>query len=148
MDGTPYFNETPGGDIADLYYATYFVWAAYDGTTNAPVVFPNGTSIENLQNQVLIQVSPTTLPLGTGDGQTTYPPTTFTATGGSFTQPYTWSSSDIQSGSGTGLPSGMSLSPDGTLSGTPTQSGTFDFNLKLTDYVGRAVQWTYTLTIQ
>jgi len=150
MDGSPYFNETPGGDagINDLYYSWYFVWGCYDGTTNAPIVFPNGTSYENLADQVLIQISPASLPLGTGDGQTPYPSTTFTATGGSFTQPYTWSSSDSQSGSGTGLPSGMMLSADGVLSGTPTQSGTFDFNLKLTDYVGRSVQWTYTLTIQ
>jgi hypothetical protein len=146
MDGTPYFNQTPGGDIADLYFATYFVWASYDGSTNAPIVFPNGTSVENLQNQVLIQVSPATLPLGIGDGQSPYTPITFTATGGSFTQPYTWSTTGLQGG--TGLPAGMMLSPDGTLSGTPTQSGTFDFNLKLTDYVGRAVQWVYTITIQ
>jgi len=150
IDGTAYFNQTPGGDQNNLFYAfaPYFVWASFDGTTNAPIVFPNTIGIDDLANQILIHISPTTLPLGIGDGQHPYPATTFTTTGGSFTQPYTWSSSDSFSGLGTGLPSGMSLSPDGTLSGTPTQSGTFDFNLTLTDYVGRTVQWVYTITIQ
>jgi hypothetical protein len=69
---------------------------------------------------------------------------TITATGGAFTQPYTWSAS--------GLPPGLTLvsNPDSTatLSGTPTVSGTFDFILTLTDYVGRSVQWGYAITIQ
>jgi hypothetical protein len=53
MDGTPYFTETPGTDGSDLYYTYYFVWASFDGTTNDPVVYPNGTSIQNLENQIL-----------------------------------------------------------------------------------------------
>lgn len=137
MDGTPYFTQTPGGDITNNFYLTYFVWASYDGTTNAPVVFPNGTSIDNLANQMLIKVLPATLPLAT---QNEAYATTFSATGGSFTQPFTWASSV--------LPDGLTLSEDGILSGTPTQSGTFDFTLTLTDVVGRTVQWTYTIIIQ
>ena len=121
-------------------------WGSFDGTTNAPVVYPNGTSIQNLQNQVLIQISPTTLPPGTNNQP--YTVTTFTASGGAFTPPYTWSA--------TGLPSGLSvtnnytLDPNGggVLSGTPTQSGTFDFTLKLTDYNARSAQWTFPITIQ
>lgn len=140
MDGAPYFTETPGGDMNDEFYLTYFVWSVYDGTTNTPIVFPNGTSMDNLANQILIQLSPSSLPLGNGNGHTPYPATTFTATGGAFTPPYTWSAS--------GLPAGLTLSPDGTLSGTPTQSGTFDFILKLTDALSRTVQWTYPITIQ
>ena len=69
-----------------------------------------------------------------------YPVITFTATGGSFTQPYTWSAVN--------LPPGLTLSSGGTLSGVPTQPGTFDFILKLTDYLGRSVQWNYTITIR
>jgi len=142
MDGTPYFNQTPGGDISNLYYASYFIWSSYDGSTNAPTVFPNGTSIENLQNQVLIQLSPTSpLPIGYVDVDYSANNVTFTATGGAFTQPYTWTAS--------GLPSGLSLNSNtGTLSGAPGQSGTFDFTLTLTDHVGRSVQWVYTITIQ
>lgn len=141
MDGTPYFTKTPGGDITDLYYLEYFVWASFDGTTNAPVVFPNGTSIENLQNQVLIQVTPSSLPDAT-KGQ--YYEQTFSATGGAFSLPYVWTASN--------LPDGLSLSTDGdskgVLSGTPTQKGTFDFTLTLTDDLGRSVQWVYTITIK
>ncbi len=53
MDGTPYFTETPGNDGNDFYYFYYFIWASYDGTTNDPVVYPNGTSIQNLANEVI-----------------------------------------------------------------------------------------------
>jgi hypothetical protein len=141
MDGTPYFTQTPGGDISDLYYITYFVWASFDGTTNAPVVYPNGTSIDDLQNQILIRVSPASpLPSGLVDfDYYVQNAIQFTATGGAFSQPFTWSGSD--------LPNGMSVEPDGKLVGTPTQAGTFDFGLKLTDSLGRTVQWTYTITI-
>jgi hypothetical protein len=138
MDGTSYFTKTPGGDITDFFYIDYFVWANFDGSTNAPVVFPNGTSIEDLQNQLLVKVSPTTLPLGIAG--VPYTPTTFTATGGSFTQPFAWSAWP--------LPEGMTLSSDGTLSGTPTQPGTYDFTLTLTDAVARSVDWNYSIIIQ
>jgi hypothetical protein len=141
MDGTPYFNETPGGDVSDLFYIAYFVWGSYDGTTNAPVVYPNGTSIDSLENQIFVQVTPTSLPVGTKN--VPYPPTTFTATGGAFSPPFTWSLAF-----GSGMPAGMSLSSDGTLSGTPTQSGTFGFILQLTDSLSRSVQWNYSITIQ
>ncbi len=141
MNGNPYFNQAPGNEVADstnLFYSEYFVWASFDGTTNTPVVYPDGTSIDSLENEVLIQVSPTTVPGGhTGYN---YTPVTFTATGGSFSPPYTWSA--------TGLPDGMNLSSDGTLSGTPTQSGNYVFTLTLTDSLSRSVQWNYTLTIQ
>jgi hypothetical protein len=69
-----------------------------------------------------------------------YTATTFTATGGAFTPPFTWSA--------TGLPAGLTVAPGGTLFGTPTQSGTFDFTLQLTDVISRSVQWTFTITIQ
>ncbi len=138
LDGTPYFTQTPGGSTTSLFYEEYFVWASFDGTTNAPVVFPNGNSIENLQNQILVQVSPTTVADGHVDVDYT-PTVTFTATGGAFTQPFTWSAS--------GLPAGLTVSADGTLSGVPTQAGTFDFTLTLTDYLGKTVQWFYTITI-
>lgn len=141
MDGTPYFNETPGGDLSDLFYTTYFIWASYDGTTNAPVVYPNGTSIDNLASQILIHLSPIS-PLPSGFVDVDYTPNAvqFIATGGAFTQPYIWTAS--------GLPTGLTLSSDGKLSGIPTQLGTFDFILTLTDYVGRSVQWSYTIMIQ
>ena len=36
----------------------------------------------------------------------------------------------------------------GALSGTPTQSGTYDITVQLIDKLGRSVQWYYTLIIQ
>jgi hypothetical protein len=121
-------------------------WASFDGTTNPPTVYPNGNSIQNLVNEILIQVSPTTVPDGTNN--VAYPAVTFTATGGAFTPSFTWSA--------TGLPPGMTVTTgttadpngDGVLSGTPTKSGTYDFNLQLTDTLGRTVQWFYTIIIQ
>ena len=142
MDGTPYFTELPGSDIADLFYGDYYLWASYDGTTNAPVVYPNGTSIDNLGNMITVKLSPASLINGFSD--VPYGPVTITATGGAFSQPYTWSAS--------GLPTGLTLVSNSdstaTISGTTEQSGTFDFVLTLTDNVGRSVQWNRTITIQ
>jgi hypothetical protein len=116
-----------------------YVWGSFDGTTNAPIVYSNETNFTNLANQVLVQISPTTLPVGTRGS--VYPATTFVATGGAFTPPFTWS---VVSGS---LPPGLTLSSGGTISGTPTQSGIFDFTVQLTDYVSRTVTWDYFITI-
>jgi large repetitive protein len=137
--GPVYYNE---GTIAlSLSSAQLigFVWGSFDGTTNSPVVYPNGSSFTNLANQVLVQISPAALPVGTKGS--VYPTTTFVATGGAFTPPFTWS---LPFG---GLPPGLVLSSGGTISGTPTQSGTFDFTVQLTDYVSRSVTWDYSITI-
>jgi hypothetical protein len=135
----PIFNNFAGGDELTGGLSA-LSWGSFDGTTNDPVVYPNGTSIANLANQVLVQITPATLPDGTNG--VVYPTTTFVATGGAFTPPFIWS---LPTG---GLPSGLTMSSGGTISGTPTQSGTFDFTLQLTDVVSRSVQWNYSLTIQ
>ena len=144
LDGTPFFTETPGGDITDSFFSEYFVWASYDGTTNAPVVYPNGASIDSLGNMIFVQVSPPPPILPNGTKGTTYPATTFTATGGAFSPAFTWTA--------TGLPPGLSIvsnsNSTATISGTPTQSGVFDFTLQMTDSLGRSVQFNYTITIQ
>ena len=124
--------------LSELTALPVLAWASYDSSTNLPVVYPNGNSIQNLQNEILVQITPTSLANGTNN--TAYPSVTFTATGGSFSPPFTWSA--------TGLPVGMTVSSGGTLSGTPTVSGTFDITLQLTDSLGRSVQWFYTLIIQ
>jgi hypothetical protein len=114
-------------------------WASFDGSTNDPVVYPDGTSLANIQNQILVQISPASLPAGTNG--VAYPTTTFIATGGAFSPPFTWS---LPSG---GLPSGLTLSSGGTISGTPTQTGTFDFNVELTDSLARTVTWSFFIII-
>jgi hypothetical protein len=54
-----------------------------------------------------------------------YSPVTLNATGG--VTPYTWS---VTTGS---LPAGLSISPNGTVSGSPKTAGTFRFTLQVTD---------------
>jgi hypothetical protein len=130
--GTAFLNQYEAG-LDD------FIWGSFDGTTNDPVVYPNGTSLANLANEVLVNLTPAGLPVGTNG--VAYATTTFVATGGPITAPFTWS---LPSG---GLPTGLTLSSGGTISGTPTQSGTFDFILELTDSLSRTVTWSYSITI-
>ena len=54
-----------------------------------------------------------------------YTPVTLSATGG--VQPYTWS---ISAGA---LPNGLTLGPDGTVSGNPTTAGNFGFTVQVAD---------------
>ncbi|MDL2718597.1 MAG: putative Ig domain-containing protein [Acidobacteriota bacterium] len=69
---------------------------------------------------------------------TVFPSTTFTASGG--TGPYTF-------GKAGALPAGMSFSVD-TLSGTPTQTGTFPITISATDTVGGCVgSQDYVVTV-
>jgi hypothetical protein len=139
LSGTNFWAEVPGNSVQnDLFYSLYFVWGSFDGTTNAPVVYPDGQSINNLGGMILTQITPATLPNGTNG--LAYGPITFSFSGGSYTLPYTWSAS--------GLPNGLSLSTGAVLSGTPTQTGTFVFTLTMTDGSGQSIQWSYPLTIQ
>src|SRR6266851_10050934 len=64
---------------------------------------------------------------------------TFSATGG--TPPYSFA---LGSGS---LPPGMSVTPGGILSGTPTTSGTFQFAIVVTDSVHCSTTWNITLNV-
>jgi hypothetical protein len=117
-------------------------WASFDDSTNDPVLYPNGTSTLNLINQALIQVTPPPPTLPNGAISSSYS-VTFTATGGAFTAPYTWINS-------TPLPPGLTMSTansQGDLTGMPTQAGTFDFTVQMTDTLGRSVHWNYTIII-
>ncbi len=81
-------------------------------------------------------VTTTTLP---GGAKGTPYSATLTAVGG--TAPYKWS---LASGS---LPPGLTLSPNGTVSGTPTDGGTFTFTVKVTDSKGATATQPLTITI-
>lgn len=70
-----------------------------------------------------ITISPATIPAA--NAGTPYGPVTLTASGG--TAPYTFS---ITAGA---LPAGVTLSPSGVISGTPTQSGSFTVTITATD---------------
>jgi hypothetical protein len=140
--GTPvYYNFSPGAFTAGTAQAnqtTLRVLGSFDGTTNAPIIFPNGTSLQNIINQVLIGIGPAHLPIG----QVGVPyNSAFTATGG--TSPYSWALAQ----NSPGLPPGLFLLQDGTLGGTPAVDGTFDFTITLTDAGGRTVDRDYSITI-
>jgi hypothetical protein len=73
-------------------------------------------------NDSAITVAPASPP--TGALNYAYPGFAFSASGGS--PPYTWAATGV-------LPPGLTLGPDGALSGTPTQAGTFSFSVVATD---------------
>jgi hypothetical protein len=87
-----------------------------------------------------LAIATASLPNGTVN--TAYPTTNLQATGG--TPPYSWSLS-----TGT-LPTGLSLNPGGTLSGTPTAAGSSTFTVQVADSVNppqTAKSQSFTVTI-
>jgi len=84
-----------------------------------------------------ITLGPASLP-GALQNQS-YASQTITAAGG--TAPHTFAVT------GGALPSGLSLAADGTLSGTPTASGTFNFTVTATDSDGYEGSLAYTLDV-
>lgn len=84
----------------------------------------------------VITISPATIPSGTASVAYNQ---TFTAAGGA--SPYTFSVS------GGSLPPGLTLSSTGTLSGTPTQKGSFTFSVKATDANGCVASRSYQFAI-
>jgi len=135
---------TPGAVIGETTQVPSVAWASFDGSTNLPVLYPNGTSLLNLASQALIQISPTSLPDGTNGVPYSQQ---FSAVATRLTQPFTWSA--------TGLPPGLTMSSTGLLSGTPIdQTGgsnsplIYDITVILTDSLSNSVQWNYPITIQ
>ena len=114
------------------------IWGSFDGTTNAPVIYPNGASIVNLQNQIFMPISPSSLP--NSQVGSTYS-AQFSTTGGQ--PPYTWT---IAPGWGP-LPPGLNLSSGGALTGTPTQPGTYPFVVRVTDGTGVSADRGYAVRI-
>jgi hypothetical protein len=124
-------------DEADNF--PFFVWGSFDGTTNAPVIYPSGTSIMDYENQVLMAV--TTISLPNGKVGSIYSGAQLQGSGGQ--PPYTWS---LASGSH-GLPPGLGLSASGAISGTPTTAGTFGFAVQMTDAGNRSVTRDLSIAI-
>ena len=113
------------------------------GQISVTVINPGGA----VSNALTLTVSPaanttvsvtTTSPLTSGVVGTPYSQT-LSAAGG--TAPYTWS---ILTGS---LPAGLSLTPAGVISGTPTSTGTQTFTVGLTDSALVTASQSLTLSI-
>jgi uncharacterized protein YhjY with autotransporter beta-barrel domain len=113
------------------------------GTTNFSVKAQDSTGASTQVNYTVqvvaptITLSPASLPSAMQNAA--YTAQTITASGGSA--PYTYA---ISSGS---LPAGMSLSSSGTLSGTPSVSGSFPFTVQATDAHAFTGSVNYTLIV-
>jgi hypothetical protein len=121
----------------------YFIWASFNGSTNAPTIY-GGTSLTDLSQQILISVSPAFLVPGT---QAVDYSADLRVTGGQ--PPYTWAM-------GVGspdLPQGMFLSQNPAdssqafLSGPPMVPGTYRFWIRVTDAGGRFIDQNYSLVV-
>ncbi|SPE54972.1 putative Ig family protein [Verrucomicrobia bacterium] len=129
--------------LTQLDFTPVFIWGSFDGTTNAPIVYPNGASIADLENQIFIQITPGGLPSGSfgaaysvqlqSQGQTA-----------SWVAPYTFA---VASASPGGLPPGLTISSRGLISGTPSQSGDYNFVLQVTDADGRTINRNFDIYI-
>jgi hypothetical protein len=120
-----------------------YIWASFDGSTNEPTVYPNGTSIAMLESEALIQISPPTLPDATN---TVFYSVTISVTGGGPS--YTWMLATNSPALPTGL-SLQSLSSTAVISGTPASNpaGTYDFTVQMNDSSARSVQMNYSITV-
>jgi hypothetical protein len=121
----------------------WFVWGSFDASTNLPIVYPNGTDLANLENQVFIQLSPANPALPDASLGQSYESifSGFSISGA--TAPYVYSINF-----GGGLPPGLSLnSVTGQIIGMPTALGTYDFTVRLNDATGRFVERAYAITV-
>jgi hypothetical protein len=132
---------TPSFFLSGLSQAdgiTNFVWGSFDGTTNAPIIYPDGASIADLENQVLFSVQTSALP----DGQVGVAYSAqLQAVGGSL--PFSWALDP----SSAALPDGLFLTSDGTITGTPTTEGTYDFTVQVTESGGQTSSRDLSITI-
>lgn len=92
------------------------------GVVAIPTLAPSPTPVDH---DPLIISNPV---FHSGEVGVAYPPVTLSATGG--VAPYTWT---VPVGS---LPGGLTLSPDGVVSGTPTANGYFAFSVQVLDTGG------------
>lgn len=120
-----------GGEAVGLSYAPGSVQAA-DGGLLAPIASMD--IVNNLPHPALSTGTPPPLVAGEPFAHT------LSATGG--TAPYRFS---IDSGS---LPPGLTLSTNGTISGTPTQAGTFQLAVLVVDAVDALDLQQFTVTVQ
>jgi len=132
--------------LNELSQTPLFIWGSFDGTTNAPAVYPNDLSVTELEIQVLVQVSPQYLPAGV-IGANYVGQLQALSSSPNFAPPYFWSLAP----NSPGLPPGLQIMTggdgSGLIFGTPTQEGTFDFIVRVTDSQGHTVDRSYAITI-
>ncbi len=134
----PPFTLIPGDDTTVVVHCTPLAAGNRTATLTFDTNDPLLPSVSYpLACRALLALSPTTLP--DGEVGTLYPDQTITASGGSGS--YTFS---LFSGA---VPDGLTLSPAGALSGTPTTAGTFPFTVQATDDADNTITGTQNYTI-
>lgn len=53
INTSSYFLTGPGGQTGGTTTSPVLVWGSFNGTTNAPIVFPNGSSVNGLEEEIL-----------------------------------------------------------------------------------------------
>jgi hypothetical protein len=165
--------QLPSGSVGGAYSQTLtavggtppYRWAVASGTLPGGLALNpasgviSGTPLANGTFHFTVQVTDNTgataslqftLTIGSGLAITSatlpsspfgqaYPSITLAAAGG--TQPYSWS---ITEGA---LPPGLVLTGAGTVSGTPSEAGTFTFTVQVTDSNGATASQPFTISI-
>jgi hypothetical protein len=129
----------------DNTYIPNFQWGTFDGTTNAPVVYPVNNAYQTLINNIFLQITvPGSLPDGTVGAGYSFE----LQASGAAPPPYSYTNI-----SGT-LPSGLNLTNVITASstntfilGTPAASGIFDFVIQVSDTAGRASSRNFSIEV-
>jgi hypothetical protein len=125
--------------LSQISGATNYAWGSFDGSTNAPIVYQEGWTVTNLDSLVFFSVGTTILPAA----QVGYVYSTqLQPRGGNA--PYVWS----LNASSAALPDGLTLSPDGLITGTPTTDGTYDFTIDVSEGGGRTATQDLTIIIK
>jgi hypothetical protein len=88
---------------------------------------------------VQVQITSTSGSLGQGAANAVFPPAQLSGSGGIGGLTFS-----VTQGA---LPTGLTLNPSGALSGTPTQSGVFNFTVTATDQEGHTASAAFSVTI-
>ncbi|MDB6111550.1 MAG: Ig family protein [Pedosphaera sp.] len=121
-----------------------FLYGSFDGTTNAPVIYPNWISLNNLENQLFLQIIMSG-PLAIGHVGVAY--SAEIQVSGSQ-PPFTWTLAPQSAGLPPGLnPPVSSGTNTAVIAGMPTTPGIYDFDIQVQDAGGRTTQRNFTIEI-
>jgi hypothetical protein len=122
------------------------VYATFDGSTNAPTVYPDYVSLNDVEQQMLVQVN-ASLPQG-AVGQLYYGTLHVVSSTPTFQPPFVWS---VMPGS-PALPPGLTImtagdGAGGIITGIPTREATYDFMIRVADTQGHTVDRNFNIKI-
>jgi hypothetical protein len=130
-------SPTPTDQIATMYWVAHFdgrcASLRTDDINGITFIYPGGGGGGGALSILTAALPDATV--GTGYNQSV------SATGG--TLPYTWS---LVAGQGT-LPPGLNLGAGGSITGTPTTAGTYNFTAKVTDAVSATAQKALSIVV-